>query len=127
MNKFSFQIEKNSIVEIFPSPLIEKNCININIPPNNQVTLNELLQNAEKIHPYDFWLYDATNNNCQEFINSLLDGSRLNTPEAKIFLYQNAKQLFEDLGFSGKVVKQLLLLITNLGARLSNLYYMIFN
>ena len=125
-DSIEFQIEKNSIVEIFDKPLIVKNCLSVFIPYEKRVTFENLLKNAEKIHPYDFWLYDATSNNCQEFINSLLLGSGYITPELSSFLYQNAKELFESLGFSGSVLRQLLLFVTNIGAHFTNFYYKFF-
>jgi hypothetical protein len=120
------QIEKNAIVQIFNKPLIVDNCLTISIPPEKRVTFETLLKNAENVHPYPFWLYDATNNNCQEFINSLLVGSGYINPEISNFLYQNAEELFESLGFSGSILGKLLLFITNIGAHFTNFYYKFF-
>lgn len=124
--QIEIQIEKNAIVEIFSKPLIVENCLTISIPLEKRVTFENLLRNAENVHPYPFWLYDATNNNCQEFINSLLVGSGYITPELTSFLYQNAKELFENIGFSGSILRKLLLFVTNIGAHLTNFYYKFF-
>jgi hypothetical protein len=126
LNSIEIQIEKNSIVEIFNQPLVYEGCISIDLN-KNFVSLQKLLENAEKVHPYPFWLYDASDNNCQEFIHSLLAGSGYITPSLRNYLYQDAASLFRELGIPGNIVRQMLLYLTNIGANVMKLYYNIYD
>jgi hypothetical protein len=114
---FTIKTEKTSIVEFSDKDLIAKDCYTIeNIPADNQLTLNQFFENAIKIHPFDFYLYDGRNNNCQEYVRSLLKGSGYLSEEANEFLYQNAQQLFDSLGLRGKVIGDFVKKLSNLAA-----------
>jgi len=117
LDTFTIKTEKTSIVEFSDKDLIAKDCFVIkDISSDNQLTLTEFFQNAIKIHPYDFYLYDGRNNNCQEYVRSLLKGSGYLSDEANQFLYQNAQQLFNSLGLSGKYLGNFVRLLSNLAA-----------
>ena len=62
-----------------------------------------------------FFAYDSANNNCQDFIMALLQGSGLGTQENYEFIKQNTKQLFEKIPRTRALAKQ----ITNLGQRIN--------
>ena len=124
MNTFTIKTEKTSIVEFSDKDLIAKDCYTIkDIPSDNQLTLNQFFVNAIKIHPFDFYLYDGRNNNCQEYVRSLLKGSGYLSAEANEFLYQNAEELFNNLGYSGKIVGNLVKALSNLAANVTRYVY----
>jgi hypothetical protein len=58
------------------------------------ITLNQMIQNAvQKFGANRIWVYDPTNNNCQRFVNDLLDGVNLDSPALKTFVLQDASVL----------------------------------
>ena len=117
---FTIKTEKTSIVEFSDKDLITKDSFTIeDIPSDNQLTLNTFFENAIKIHPFDFYLYDGRNNNCQEYVRSLLKGSGYLSNEANEFLYQNAQELFDSLGFKGKIVGNFVRKLSNLAANVT--------
>ncbi len=121
---FTIKTEKRSIIEFSDQDLIAQDCFVIKgIPDDNQLTLNELFENAIKIHPFDFYLYDGRNNNCQEYVRSLLKGSGYLSEEANQFLYQNAQQLFDSLGFRGQLVGNFIKRLSNLAANATRYIY----
>jgi hypothetical protein len=120
IDTFTIKTEKTSIVEFSDKDLIAKDCFVIeDIPNDNQLTLNQFFENAIKIHPFDFYLYDGRNNNCQEYVRSLLKGSGYLSEEANEFLYQNAEELFNNLGYSGKIVGNFVKILSNLAANIT--------
>ena len=61
------------------------------------LTLNELMEGGKRILGDKFFKYDASNNNCQDFIMALLKGSDLGTSENYKFIKQNTEQIFKGL------------------------------
>jgi hypothetical protein len=120
----TIKTEKNSIIEFSDKDLIAKNCFTIKgIPKNNKLTLLKLFQNAIEIHPFDFYLYDGRNNNCQEYVRSLLKGSDYLSDEANTFLYQNAQDIFDNLGYTGELVGNFIRNLSNLAANATKYLY----
>jgi hypothetical protein len=66
----------------------------INNVPN--ISLIELLENGRKILGNKFFLYNAQNNNCQIFIDTLLNGSNINTQEYHNFIVQDVNFIFKN-------------------------------
>jgi hypothetical protein len=66
--------------------------IDINVPSG--LTFAELLNNTRKRMGKDFFNYHPTNNNCQDWIIALLQGSGLLTNSAKDFIKQNVVSIF---------------------------------
>jgi hypothetical protein len=104
VNTFDVRFDKNEMVEYTTDPKKLKAKDFINIDVNWPTKLITLFNNAAKIHPVPgFWLYDAKNNNCQIFVQSLLNGSGYYTPKAKEFVFQPADELLENLGITEKI------------------------
>jgi hypothetical protein len=101
---FDVRFDKNEIVEysIKPERLKAKDCVKIDVKWGTK--LITLFNNAIKVHPVPgFWLYDAKNNNCQIFVQSLLNGSGYYTPKAREFVFQPADEILENLGIAEKI------------------------
>lgn len=123
-NTFTIKTEKTSVIEFSDKNLLAKDCFTIQgIPENNQLTLYKFFENAIKVHPFEFYLYDGRNNNCQEYVRSLLKGSGYLSNEANTFLYQNAQELFDSLGFKGQIVGSFVRKLSNLAANATRYIY----
>jgi hypothetical protein len=114
-------IEKNEVINISTKiPPMKKGGERMNVTINKDITLNQLLENAQQKIGSKFFLYDAFKNNCQMFIDSLLTHSGLNTPELKKFILQDAGKILEGMPFYMKDVARGL---TNLGAQFNRIIY----
>ena len=86
-------LETNERVNMSERP-VEVDTIQINFPPN--LTINQIYNNAlQNVGAKTFYAYNASSNNCQNFVLNLLQYSNLGTPEALAFTKQNTKSLFE--------------------------------
>lgn len=86
-------LEKNERINMQERPT-ETETININFNPN--LTIREIYNNGLKIAGDKlFYSYNASSNNCQNFILFLLKGSKLDTPEAINFTKQDTTALFQ--------------------------------
>lgn len=108
-----FLIEKNETVQI-KEEKIGTECFNVIGPSMWQVSLHELISNAEKVHPSEFWLYNPATNNCQYFVLSLLNGSGYLTPDAYEFLNQNAERILERSGIAVDVASKVINFAANM-------------
>lgn len=108
-----FLIEKNETVQIGEWKTGSE-CFSVIGPSMWSVTLNELIQNASKVHPNEFWLYNPATNNCQQFVLSLLNGSGYLTPDAYDFLNQNAERILEKSGIAVDVASKVINFAANL-------------
>lgn len=111
---YKFRIEKNEVVRLTSdvSNKSEQECIPIEIG-NQKVKLDEMFNRAISSNP-KFWLYDPVNNNCQDFILSMLQSSGLGNQEDFKFIKQDAVTLFSQLpSYVGKFGK----LLTDLAGR----------
>ena len=91
-----FSIEKNEVINIKLDPQTKPNTETMpvsNIPPD--LTIMQMLNNAEKRMGKKFFVYNAVTNNCQDFIMALLEGSGIGTPEEKAFIKQDIPYLFK--------------------------------
>ena len=92
-------IEKNERVNIkdHASKGIDRDIINIPLG-GLHITLDQFLNKTrELIGDHDFFQYSASNNNCQKFLQSILNANGLSTNESTKFILQDAKSLFESL------------------------------
>jgi hypothetical protein len=79
--------------------------IDISVPSG--LTFAELLNNTRKRMGKDFFNYHPTNNNCQDWIISLLQGSSLLTNSAKDFIKQNVVSIFTKYPRTRKIMATL--------------------
>ncbi len=119
-------IEKNETITIEPltsSKSIKSNTEFFNIIPNTPRTINQLMENTRKFMGDEkFFDYSALKNNCQVFVQSVLESNLFYTPEAKKFLFQDFTQFTNDLNQSGySYVPAVMQKITDLGSIVSRL------
>jgi hypothetical protein len=113
-NNKKVSLEKNEVInmDINPKqrPNTESETVNTPIP---DLTLNEMLDNTEKLMGPKFFTYNLTNNNCQDFILSFFKANNIGAAEDLTFIKQDTKNLFNNLPILRKFANTL----TDIGAR----------
>lgn len=109
-------VEKNEVInmEVSPPsrPKEEVKDITSNIPSG--LTINELMNKTEeRMGKTEFYGYSARDNNCQDFIVSVLKANDIGDETDQKFVKQDTKSLFENLTFLRKFSNTL----TTIGAR----------
>ena len=105
-------LEKNEAINMkVVSNYNPKDAEYIDIDISKDITFGQLLDGARKIQGGNFFKYNATNNNCQQFIIDLLKGSSILTSEASTFIKQDVQSLFKNLPRTKKFINS----VTNLG------------
>ena len=101
-------MEKNEVINISPDYYVGDDMEYFDIPVPCCVTLRTFLDRAQGAGGADYFKYDAFTNNCQMFINLLLDANNLNSPEARAFVLQDVGQLLKKLpGYTSKFARAL--------------------
>jgi len=114
-------VEKNEVINIsYNIPPMKKGGDRMIVPVKKSITLNEMLDNAQKVQGSNFFLYDAFKNNCQMFIRDLLKYSGLLTPQSEAFIYQDVKELVKGLPFYTEYLARGL---TNLAGQWDRIYF----
>jgi hypothetical protein len=68
----------------------------LNVPFNSNLTIRQIYENGLKVAGEKlFYSYNASSNNCQNFVLFLLKGSNLLTPQSQEFTKQNTQALFD--------------------------------
>jgi hypothetical protein len=91
-------MEKNEVINMDIDPAIPANTetrVVSKIPEN--LTPLTILDNAKRVMGGSFFKYSARDNNCQDFIMALFNGSNIGDEEDRTFIKQNTKSLFEGL------------------------------
>lgn len=90
-------VEKNQVLNMARKHKKANNSEFMNVPniPDN-LTLSSFLDNAQKVQGKKFFIYNASNNNCQKFARDCLLGSNLNTQETNDFIIQDTESLFKN-------------------------------
>jgi hypothetical protein len=113
-------LEKKHVIKASMNPTEKPNTQFSYIPiHSNELTINKLLEGAKRILGNKFFTYDAYNNNCQDFIMAILNGSRIGTEENRKFIKQDTKDLFDELPITKKIAR----LATDTGATLDRIVY----
>jgi hypothetical protein len=112
----TYAIEKEEVIKITPNPKsAEQGEFNDISPVPSGLTMNKLMVGAEKKLGDKFTRYDASSNNCQDFIIALLEGSNAGSAADRAFIKQDTDSLFKDDSFLRRVARKL----TNVGASVS--------
>jgi hypothetical protein len=110
------QLEKNERITMLLNP---KSRPKTEVEPITAIpsglTLNKLLENTKNKMGSSFLSYSAKDNNCQDFLASVLTSNNLGTPEDMSFVKQDTQTLFEDLPYLRKFANTL----TDIGAKAS--------
>ena len=114
-NGHQVRVEKNEVITMTMGFKQDADTERQEVPMTKAISFRDLLENARTKMKGKFFAYDSANNNCQDFIMALLQGSGLGTQENYDFIKQNTKQLFEKIPRTRALAKQ----ITNLGQRIN--------
>ena len=114
-NGKNVRVEKNEVITMTMGFKQDADTERQEVPMTKSIIFRDLLENAKTKMGVKFFAYDSANNNCQDFIMALLQGSGLGTQENYEFIKQNTKQLFEKIPRTRALAKQ----ITNLGQRIN--------
>jgi len=114
-NGKNVRVEKNEVITMTMGFKQDPDTERQEVPMTKSISFRDLLENAKTKMKQKFFAYDSANNNCQDFIMALLQGSGLGTQENYEFIKQNTKQLFEKIPRTRAIAKQ----ITNLGQRIN--------
>lgn len=110
-----YAIEKNEVITMTMNPKAQQNAEFRELSVPSDLTMNKLMVGAEKIQGSRFTRYDASSNNCQDFVMALLKGSGMGNESDYQFVKQNTDSLFKDDSFLRRMARNL----TNIGASVS--------
>ena len=120
------ELDDGTIVSLEKNEVINSD-IDPPIPPNTQtepiqnipqgLSLNTILDNAKKIQGGKFFNYSARDNNCQDFILAILNGSNIGNQQDREFVKQDTKSLFGNMTGLRKLSNS----ITDLGAKVNEI------
>jgi len=122
----SFNIEKNERVQISTN-VNKKNETCVRVPyKNGSLTFKDIIRNAEDTTSSErLWYYNALGaesgpgGNCQDFINDLLSGSNLITPELRGFIKQSVGEAIKKDSAAHKLIN----FATNLKNRMNTFFH----
>jgi hypothetical protein len=108
-------IEKNAVVNISTAYKQEPEAeyFRVQLPIANRITLKELMTKTQQRMGTNYFPYNAFNNNCQIFIDNVLDANDLNSPEAHSWLFQDMTKVADEIP---EVSKKAIDAITHVGA-----------
>lgn len=111
-------LEKNETIQMKKSPTkSDFETINVNLS-GKVITLNELMEKTSNLMGNKFFPYNPINNNCQDFISSVMKAIGLNTSAIDTFVNQPVDKLFETYDKSGKLTSWMSK-ITQLGTKMN--------
>lgn len=91
------QTQKNQVPELSTTIDIDSNTQTMPINVSNHLTLNEFINGGKNILKDAFWTYNKATNNCQFYVQALLNGSGLNSLQANKFVMQKASELVKTI------------------------------
>lgn len=106
--------EKNQTLNIAPTLPSDKDTERLPVKlPATPLTVGEMLAKTQAVQGDRYFLYDAFDNNCQDWIVDLLTANGLSTPENTAFVKQPLEGVLRTLpGYTSKVAR----VATDLGA-----------
>lgn len=90
-------VEKNEVINISTDYKSSGKMEFVNIPVIQPITFKEMMDRAQERAGAEFFKYQAFTNNCQMFIDNILDANGLNTPQIKAFVLQDVDTLLKKL------------------------------
>lgn len=91
----NFVIEKNEVIQIYKFSKLGKGTETLTVPINAGLTLNNMLSKTKSKMGGSYYSYKGSDNNCQNYIISILISNGLNTDALEKFVLQDTRQLFE--------------------------------
>lgn len=98
------RLEKNHVVTVTYNPSVDfGKCMSVEF--NGNLTMKNLVENPNKILGDSFWLYNASTNNCQVWIDNILKYNGLLTDKLHDFIMQKASKIIEKLpSYTQKII-----------------------
>jgi hypothetical protein len=93
-NTGSYRTERNEIVRVYSGNVSGES---MSIPVNKQITVGEFFERAIKKEGDRIFEYSPRDNNCQDYIISLLSASGLNNQSISSFVKQDLQTIFKRL------------------------------
>lgn len=91
-------IEKNEVINMTTDfKMIGSKMEYVAVPVPCCITLEEMMAKTQTFYGANYFKYDAFNDNCQKFINSILTANGLNTPQVEGFIMQDVETLLKRL------------------------------
>ena len=110
----NYSLEKNEVVKFSKNPKSRGKGEELrpvsNVPQN--ISLNDLFDNTIDVMGRSFFMYDAVNNNCQNFLFEIFKANNIGNNDDKQFIKQDTEDVFK----KSKYLKKFMLGVTNLGA-----------
>lgn len=106
-------IEKNAVINIITSVKRPQEEIRIINKTPTGLTLNVIMEKTKKMMGSKFLTYSANNNNCQDFIVSIMRVNKIGSTDDIKFVKQDTKFLFKNLPYLRKFSNT----VTTIGAR----------
>ena len=101
------RLEKNEVISINQPFKNDNDAEELNIPLKESITINTLLENTQKYMGGKYFTYSAFgDNNCQNYILSILEANNLSSPEYKNFIYQDMTDFRMHLPSSTQTIAQ---------------------
>lgn len=119
----TYKIEKNEVINIEQWTYSkDAQYMTVDLQGQNLTIQTMLAKTRQFMGDSDFFLYDTTinKNDCQGFINGILNANDLMTPELKTFIYQNTVALMKELP---EATRKTIQGITKTGTRFNRLIY----
>jgi hypothetical protein len=117
-NGKSYTLEKNATISMAePENKPDTEYKEVNYPTNSIISLNSLLEKTRKRMGRKYFLYDAKNNNCQDFLLNVFDANNLGGSDEREFIKQDTRKIFNS---SPKYLKPMAKFITDMGGRVDN-------
>ena len=97
-------IEKNAVINISAKFKAEPNASYKPVPMKGSINLSTLMEKTQKAMGSQYFIYNAFQNNCQNFINTILSANGLLTPELHNWLFQSIDNLADELPGYAKTI-----------------------
>lgn len=98
-NGTSIILQKNEVIDISAkakSADAQREDVKVDLG-GKKITLSELVENTSKLMGPKFLKYSASENNCQNFVNSILTANQLNNSTLKNFVMQDTTTIFSKM------------------------------
>jgi len=97
-------VEKNEVINVGPSKPTESDTEVMVLNDPGTLTLQQMLDNAQKLMGGRYFSYSAFENNCQDFIIAILRANNLWTPARNDFVKQPLEEVIKELpSYTGKL------------------------
>ena len=92
--KGKFIVEKNENINIIRFNGFSKNVETKNVPVSSRLSINIMLEKTKsRMGTHKFYNYQALSNNCQKFVDEMLNANGLNSSELHKFILQDSSEL----------------------------------